>query len=50
MIRKYMPEGLHYSKVDEKFLLATGGNYRISDFYNLERGANEEIKEYFKQF
>ena len=27
---------LHYSKCDEEFLKATGGNYRISDFFEFD--------------
>ena len=28
---------LHYSKCDEEFFNATGGNYKISDFFEFEK-------------
>lgn len=40
---------LHWSKCDEEFFKATGGNYRISDFFEFEKDQMKEFLQYKKE-
>ena len=43
---------MHYSKCDDEFLKATGGNYRISDFFEFQKDQLKDFlllkKDHFK--